>query len=450
MKKEKLILVLLVILLPHVTATMFDTTIESYNSTLTQVSIEDTDNLYAYEVRLFYEGSSPSATNIALLSHCSPTTSGSHIDSATISLYETCLDSSRTGIDTSGYVANITHDAGDTLTFCSAAAVNANGTVEYEYSEECDPDTPDDPDLSPPGGGGGGGGGGFAAATPDYVFATPSFLNVNIRRTVSDQSESFVIQNNANVPLTMTITPQLIASYVHLDQDDITFTLEPGETKEITPTFFASQNAVLGSHTGWFEITSASEDGAITETDKVSVALSINPLEPLFDVYVELDETLVAPGDAVSAQVRLLNFGDLRDFDAIIYTAIKNPNNEVITFSETPVAIGYTYEGVFELPTSETTPVGQYVFVAEVTYQDTKATGSQGFTLTNQAPLFGPIDPNLLRNIGYAALIALTAGAFLFGIYKLVQKIRAIKRLRDEKMNDLISETIKGQFANNY
>lgn len=444
MKKEKLILLVLVMLLPVVTAEMFDTTISSYNDTMIQVSISNTDNLYAYEVRLSYGGSSPSATNIAFLSQCTGPAIGSHIDSTTISVYESCLSSSRVGLSGgSGYVANITHDAGDSLTFCSAAAVNANGTVEYEYDGDC---VEDEPSPSPPDGGGGGGGGGAGIAPPtaDYVLVTPSLLNVNLRRTVNSQDYSIVVKNNADEDLTITLQPQLISNYIHIDEADLSFVLAPGEVKQIIPTFFASQDADLGSHTGWIDVRSSSEN--IDEYDKVSVSLSINPLQPLFDVYIELDDDTLSPGDNLGSTVRLLNFGDLRGFDAIIYIAIKNLNNEVITFSEIPVAIDYTYQGIFNLPIPEDTPLGQYVFVAEINYDSTKATGTQQFTIGEAR--FAPFNKNLFKTLSYTLLLAVISLLFILGIIKLFSKINSIRRIRQQRLSEQVRESIKAQYTN--
>lgn len=104
----------------------YEITLTAVNATHAGVSIDYQENVYAYEVNLDYTGSIGGVTASSFLG--AGATYGYATRDSILSGYGSRLDSTRTGVNASGELFNVTHVGGLSLRY--AILIYANGTEE--------------------------------------------------------------------------------------------------------------------------------------------------------------------------------------------------------------------------------------------------------------------------------------------------------------------------------
>jgi len=152
------------------------------------------------------------------------------------------------------------------------------------------------------------------------------------------------------------------------------FTLEPNETETIKADFYAAKDATPDAYSGNIRVT-----GNNNQTETINLIIVVEEKKPLFDVITHIDDKTVNPGDKVTADVRLLNMGDLNHFDVLFRYSVKDLQGNTITYREESLAIDKELNLTRSLEIPSGTEEGQYLFYANVRYGDVSASGTETF-----------------------------------------------------------------------
>ena len=365
-------------------------TLTDYNSTLAIVSVTSADNMYGYELNFDYTGSISSVSFYNFLSSAgdgSDTTAGYTNTSNVLTVYESRLDNTKTGISGNGNLFNITHSG--TLTKNSflgldnsSQAAPTETTIDYtcgngvcngaETCSVCSADcgvcavTSASPDS-----GAGGGGGGAVQAKPDKgVEIDTHDINLNLVLN-SNKERAIRITNKGNKEKSIFVGQKNLDGMVLIKESS--FTLAPGETTEIRVIFLASEKP--GIYTGKL----------IIAGNDVLVSVNVRTKELLFDamIVVPNEEKIISVGGNLDAQVTLIPMGEEPRVDVTLNYVVKDyDGNTYMTESETILVEG---QKTFKKQIStKGLPVGGYVVGLEVVYPGGVAASSSHFEVSQE------------------------------------------------------------------
>jgi hypothetical protein len=454
MQKGVIIFLVLVLLVQSASA-MYGTSLTSVNSTFSQVSVSDAADLYAYEINLDYTDEA-TASNYYFLTGCpsGSRTSGSSKRDNVLSVYESCLSSSRPGTNNSGLAANVSYAGNLSLRY--TVAVYTNGSTEYTYynlsakycgnrvcddDESCSSCSGDCGECDDDGGGGGSGGGTMLPIAPkSSLVITPDFLKVTLKQGQT-LAQTINVKNSGTKEATVSITSELISDFIIPGEDS--FVLAPGESKDLEINFFAKETEPPNTHTGKIYVSDGSTKQAL------NVVVEVKTKSPLFDAFVEVHNPEVLPGEDVTATVRLLNMGDLRNIDVLVYYAIQDFDGNTLAFKEESIAIERTFEIVRSLKIPDDARLGGYMFYTKISYRDVMATGSEKFDVVAKKSVISVAAlKNWLRKSLLVTLIMAGIVFLIYGITMILRRIKYVSQLKEvHDSQDEIRESIKAPFA---
>jgi len=242
--------------------------------------------------------------------------------------------------------------------------------------------TPDDGGDDGGGGGGGGGGGETTNETiPDNFSFTvePDFLKVDLK--IGDNIVYFVtVSNVGNKPITIRTNQSDFLDYF-LVLGETNFTLNPGESKRVSFGFFAREESEPNLYTESVDFIYGSQ------VKRVNVILDIKEKNPIFDVLVDAPNKGYI-GEKVSADIEILNFGDLEGFDLLLDYSILDLNGTAVDFKEESLFIEKSLNVKKSLFLNKQLKPGEYLFYANVSYEGITARGSDLFTVKYRKGLF--------------------------------------------------------------
>lgn len=215
---------------------------------------------------------------------------------------------------------------------------------------------------------GAGGGGGSAEISN---FSVDKDLVKVLIKQGETRREKIKITNRGNRQASFKVELKGIEKFVALSEDE--FSLKPGETRIINLDFFAKDEEIADSYVGRILISS----GGLVKS--VNVILEIKEKKPLFDVSVDVLDKLISPGKKVQANISIVNLGDLRNIDILLYYALKDYDGNILNFREESLAINKTLSVIREIDTGEYT--GNYVFYAKVYFGNISAASSDNFEI---------------------------------------------------------------------
>ena len=231
----------------------------------------------------------------------------------------------------------------------------------------------------PPGGGSGGG----TPPTSDFSLSK-DLIKINIKQ--GETSRRIIqISNIGTKTLNFVINSTL--DYLMVISEE-SFQLVRGETKKINIDIFARENEIPEAYIGKISVTG----GSITKV--INTIIEVKERKPFFDMFLKLKSKEVGPGEEIEAEINLINMGDLRNIDVLVYYAIKDFDGDVLIFKEESVFVGEDpvfLERKLELPIE--TPFGAYVFYSELSYEDVTASSAEAFIVKESAPF--PIFPKM-------------------------------------------------------
>jgi len=259
------------------------------------------------------------------------------------------------------------------------------------------------------GGGGGGGGGGVQNFTLDK-----DLIKVSIKQG-ENAKEYLAINNTGNTEINILLEVFKLERFVILSNEG--FILKAGESKTIGIDFAAKEDEVADLYLGKIIVSGAGIKKA------VSIILEVKERNPLFDIKTEILNKVVRPGEKVKATIRIINMGDLKHIDAVLYTAIRNLDGDIIDYKDESIAI----EKELSINRSMNAPNlanGKYIFYSRVSYGNISASSSEVFELLRQ-----PITLNLL--IAFLAILLLTAVIMTIRLYLSRKKKQELRKFKN-------------------
>lgn len=349
--------------------------ISDYNSTLYIVSVSNAVNMYAYEVAFAYTGGE-SAYSIqqANFLGATGTTYGSKLKSGVLSVYGSRLDNTGVGVSGSGFLFNVSHDLGVSLTLDQSLSI-ANTTTEVETSYNTDGGVDSVTVTEGSSGGGGGGGGGPLLNVTDvkgFVSGSPKEIAVNVIID-KEQEKILTISNNGLNALVLKVSSSGFDDEVKFEKS---ITLNPGESKEFKVKIKANKKGVISGR-----IIFIYSENIVLE---IPVIVNTRTENFLFDAGIVISDLYrrIKPGDVLKAQVNLLQVGPKDKVDVTATYQIKDFYGKVYHEESETFYVLDSKELVKSFPTNEL-PVGKYIIAMEIVYPGAFATSSAQFSVVD-------------------------------------------------------------------
>jgi len=225
------------------------------------------------------------------------------------------------------------------------------------------------PGLEPPSAeaeeGGGGGGGGTITITKEEGFTiSPTLITAKVTKGQASQ-EKLTITNTGKTNLTISISVESLGKYVF--PEETSFTINSGEIKNVILNIYVSESENISFSQGKINVQNK-------DTIKsANIILDIRNKSALFDIKTTLLKKILFQGQEASADVKVLNLGDLKNIDVSLEMSIIDENKTVYDIKKEMFAINDSYEGEFFLTIPKDIDLGNYVFYSKVSYQNVTA-----------------------------------------------------------------------------
>ncbi len=372
-------------------------------------SVSGAENLYAYEVQFDYTGSASASFGTFL---GGTTSSGTNTKNTIFYVYESKLDSSKTGVSGSGTLFTVTHDGALNLTY--ATFIDNAGlsySIDYTYCgdrscngvENCSTCVTDcgtcgggtycgdgtcnggettatcSADCKVVGGAGGGGGGGGGGA-PTVVIPVITGLELDTNEITLDMVVSSIREKVIRVTNTGTADAKIETSSGDFGEKvvfaDKSFVLKPGESKDLK--IFISGGDKAEILTGKLNIGGK----------EILLAVNVKSQKLLFDAMIVIPDSSkqIKPNSKVNAQVTLIPMGDNPRVDVTLNYIVKDYNGKVYLKESETVLVDQQKSFKKQFYTKDL-PTGNYILGLELVYPNGVATSSSHFEIAENIPI---------------------------------------------------------------
>lgn len=227
------------------------------------------------------------------------------------------------------------------------------------------------------GGGGGGGGGEVVEPTPEeegYDFHVESdFFAIPMAKGEYYRKFINVTNNGTQEQTIYTIISDLD---LFIFPQEPTFTILPGESKLLRFDIYVSEQREADVYLG--QIIFQNEKRLRRDVD---IILDVKDKSALFDIRTEVLKKYINPGGRIRANISIINFGGLRNFDVSLEYRIVDFENNNYTLKKEDFAMNKFYSDVFYLNVPREIPAGRYLFYSKVSYGDIGASSYDTFTV---------------------------------------------------------------------
>lgn len=213
--------------------------------------------------------------------------------------------------------------------------------------------------------------GGGASGTGIFDFTLDnSFIAIQIKKG-SPRLEIITITNNKNTNLQVNISQENLTNLVFTPESSII--LKPKEKREININIYAPESEERDFVSGKINFKSASL------SQSVILVLDIRKKMPLFDIQTTLFKKILIPGQRAIASVKILNFGDLKNFDVQLESQIIDSQNNTYDSKKEMFAINDSSTKPVSLNLPRNIPLGKYFFSSTVSYKNVTANSYDSF-----------------------------------------------------------------------
>lgn len=212
--------------------------------------------------------------------------------------------------------------------------------------------------------GGGGGGGGVTPTVEEGFEISPTLIAEKITKGEPSQTK-LKITNIGKTNLTFNISVESVSRYVF--PAETTFTLNSGQIKEIILNIYVPNSETINYSAGKINVQSK------TTIKSADIVLDIREKSALFDIKTTLLRKILFQGQRAFANVKVLNFGDLKNIDVELETSLIDENKTVYDLKKEMFAINDSYEGKFFVTVPEDLQEGNYIFHSKVSYKNVTA-----------------------------------------------------------------------------
>lgn len=222
--------------------------------------------------------------------------------------------------------------------------------------------------------------GGGAVRVSDFSLDR-DLIKISLKQGETKREE-IIIKNIGNTRLNLTIESSL-KQFMAISEES--FLLNAGETKTINIDFFAKENEIPDAYIGRILV----EGDGITKA--INIIIEIKEKKPIFDVSVDVKTKEVNAGGEVEANINIVNLGDLENIDVLVYYAIKDFQQNILSFKEESIFIRNDANITRKLRVPASAPFGAYVFYSKISYGNISASGADVFMVSEKIRLFNLI-----------------------------------------------------------
>lgn len=220
-------------------------------------------------------------------------------------------------------------------------------------------------------------GGGAAAKISDFSLDR-DLIKISLKQGETKR-EKIIIKNIGNTLLDLTLESSL-KEFMAISEES--FLLNAGETKTINIDFFAKENEIPDAYIGRILVQA---DGI---TKAINIIIEIKEKKPIFDVSVDVKTKEVSAGNEVEADINIVNLGDLENIDILVYYAIKDFQQNILSFKEESIFIEDEINITRKLRVPASAGFGAYVFYSKISYGNISASGADVFMVSEKIRLF--------------------------------------------------------------
>lgn len=220
------------------------------------------------------------------------------------------------------------------------------------------------PPTTPPSGAGG-----ISPAVSDFTLDN-SFIAVQIKRGLP-RLEIIIITNNKNTNLQVNISQENLTNLAYTTES--TVILKPKEKKEIEINLYVPESEKRDFVSGRINFQSAGL------TSSAIIVLDIREKTALFDIKTTLLQKILIPGQRAIANIKVLNLGDLKNFDVQLESSIVDYQNNTYDSKKEMFAINDSSTKPVSLSLPKDIPLGKYLFSSTVSYGNVTANSYDSF-----------------------------------------------------------------------
>ncbi|MBI2044225.1 hypothetical protein HYT24_02570 [Candidatus Pacearchaeota archaeon] len=231
---------------------------------------------------------------------------------------------------------------------------------------------------------GGGGGGGSSSSSEIVIPKVAKGFNVNPEQISTSltqgevMTETFRVTNKKGTQVEFTIKSQLEEGLIFIEESE--FTLNPGESKEISVDFIAREDTKPTLYLGKIIVKGGGESAEIL------VAISVESKGALLDVRTEIPKKYheILPGGELLANINMFNLGISKRADINLKYVISDFNGKVIFTKNETLAIETQTSFVTSIEIPPNVPYGKYVLYVEATYDGKVAGATANFEVVSE------------------------------------------------------------------
>jgi hypothetical protein len=234
---------------------------------------------------------------------------------------------------------------------------------------------------TPPGGGPGPSPGGITAGVSGFGINN-TFMLIRVIKGEPNQQQ-IIITNRGNTSLPISISVVNLSRYVFPSTDSVT--LAPGETRSILINIYVSESEPASLLVG--KVNFQSPNAKIS----VDLVLELSVRAPLFDIKTTLLKKNLFQGEKATANVKVLNLGNLKNVDVELESKIVDSKNNVYDATKETFAINDSAVKTVSLKLPENVSLGQYFFSSRVSYKNISASSYDAFDILRTIIQFGQL-----------------------------------------------------------
>jgi len=177
--------------------------------------------------------------------------------------------------------------------------------------------------------------------------------------------EEIIITNDGTEDLIINISLTNLEEFIFPEEES--FILKTGESKNIKFDIYVSERKKADVYIGKINFNSRNIDRF------VNVILDIRERAPLFDIKTTILKKYIVPGGKVTANLVILNLGDLKNIDVELEYQIRDFDNKTYASKKESFAINNSFTGEVFLETPKDSKIGDYIFYSKVSYENISA-----------------------------------------------------------------------------
>jgi len=164
--------------------------------------------------------------------------------------------------------------------------------------------------------------------------------------------------------------------------EEESFILKVGESKNIKFDIYVSEKEKTNVYMGKINFNSRNINKF------VNVVLDIKEKVPLFDIKTTILKKYIFPGRRITANIIILNLGDLKNIDVELEYYIIDFENNTYNPKKESFAINDSFTGKVFLEIPKDIELGQYVFYSKVNYGNISASSYDTFSVIREISFY--------------------------------------------------------------